>query len=1490
MTLPRQRAVELPDFSDRFRLHRAGIVNVDQFDNQTLEFPGGRGLLRGTNGARKSLTLQMLLPYCLDADVAAMDATGGRRLSLKWLMNDGYPDDNRVGYLWVEFARPLHERSALTGQVEQEYYTAGVHIKSSRTANTAVPTYFTTTRRPGIDLHLISASNQMLPLAELTAQIGSDRISSTAREHRARVAEDLFGLKDDRRYRNLMHLLHELRRPTIGDQIDGNGLTTVLSQALPPLDEELLTTVASNLDDLEAVRETTASLTAVAAALDSFSSSYRGYLSGQIRKRTAALGDTISAYRSSRLKENAAFDAWQGAIEAAEAKAAALSALRQHIAATDAEHRILITSPAYKSLQDLAAHRDAIRALKQAVTMARKNVESSRGSENNHAEQTVRTAEELAGSVAELRRAWTTLVSQISASGCDVSALQTLPTLTINRTAETRESDRCTPDTDRGSEVVRPAVHDVVADVLLALLNTLESNLTAVRDIVAQRRRLVQDLTNRAEDVAKLAQAHSKAVEATAAAQEEVTAALARVTAAADQIIARSHDYATAARSWLDQAPVDFSALADMRAALNRPVPADPGLRDLNVEVSDLAEEPADAEPVGSGPEGLEQALAEAVSAVRALIDPVLQQPAGTTALPMEIHPQVTATLRQHLDPIQQELAGLSGALQTRQRTLERAHTAATRERKQVDSGHEQGPRRAPWRTGTHPGAALYTLVAFHDDVPQTERAAVEAALEAAGLLDATVTDNAELIDPDTRDVILLATAPAIQPQPGSHGSTLAQVLRVEAAQDTSPGLLHAAEQILHTIALTDHPAAHAASDGQAAVGRNGRWRHGLSAGAASKPAAEFLGAGARAARRQRRLAELDQVLADLSDSINDLRTQQTACHTLTGQLTSFSSSAPDTAAQQLVLAYGQQQSAEQALARREKAGADREREEATAARNYDIKKAELAQAGRDAALPTSVGELRELAKGYEQRSGDITALLRSLNAVRSIHDRHRRHHGDLHEANGRRMTAESEMLGELRDYTDACTQLAVLEGSLGASETELRDREQALRDTLTTAKGQEAGVDTQAQQARDAVGKLYHAAADGLNIRRERAEQALLQAADLTAVLALPGVREAAGLEQVAAAQELAGLQVTLADHAELGGGELFARSDRTEAGEYAVIDGALSGHISSISGALGAVSNDISYDALVRRYETLSGEVVKHYDTTLEMRDGIQVVLLADASGTKPVAHVTAEVQEQAALALQTLTDDETKIIRKYLTGDLSEHLSKQLASAESLVTGMNELLTAVRSSHGFGVSLRYQPHPDLDQQGSTIIELLRKGEMRTDADNDMLREALQSKIAQARLANPEGGYLSHLRTALNYRDWFTFVVRVIGTDGTDRALNRKIGLSEGEKRVVSYLPLFAAAAAYFTSLADAAPHSPRLILLDDAFAKVDEPTHGRLLGLLEELQLDYLLTSERLWGTFQQVSSLGIYEVLRDASLRGVAMLHYTWDGARKIRVVA
>ena len=73
MPRPRCGSDTSPRTSARWTLSRAGIINVYQYGNETLDFGGGRLLLRGVNGSGKSTAMNMLLPFLLDADTG----TGG---------------------------------------------------------------------------------------------------------------------------------------------------------------------------------------------------------------------------------------------------------------------------------------------------------------------------------------------------------------------------------------------------------------------------------------------------------------------------------------------------------------------------------------------------------------------------------------------------------------------------------------------------------------------------------------------------------------------------------------------------------------------------------------------------------------------------------------------------------------------------------------------------------------------------------------------------------------------------------------------------------------------------------------------------------------------------------------------------------------------------------------------------------------------------------------------------------------------------------------------------------------------------------------------------------------------------------------------------------------------------------------------------------------------------------------------------------------------
>ncbi|MFC8045870.1 hypothetical protein [Nocardia sp. NPDC057353] len=237
-------ATPVKHFEERWRLVRAGVVNVWHYLDTEFAISGGRLILRGANGSGKSRALEMLLPFLFDADRRRMDATGSQKVSLDELMRTGARGQtNRIGYLWLELARP------------DGYLTLGAHIRYSASAHRSEVQFFVTGKRVGAELPLLD-DRQVLSRERLRDLIGADALTD-AEQHREHVRARVFGLRGDGdrdRFTGLIQLLHTLRSPDVGNRIDEGKLPQILSDALPPLNERTLEAAGERLDGLTATR------------------------------------------------------------------------------------------------------------------------------------------------------------------------------------------------------------------------------------------------------------------------------------------------------------------------------------------------------------------------------------------------------------------------------------------------------------------------------------------------------------------------------------------------------------------------------------------------------------------------------------------------------------------------------------------------------------------------------------------------------------------------------------------------------------------------------------------------------------------------------------------------------------------------------------------------------------------------------------------------------------------------------------------------------------------------------------------------------------------------------------------------------------------------------------------------------------------------------------------------------------------------------------
>jgi energy-coupling factor transporter ATP-binding protein EcfA2 len=73
---------------------------------------------------------------------------------------------------------------------------------------------------------------------------------------------------------------------------------------------------------------------------------------------------------------------------------------------------------------------------------------------------------------------------------------------------------------------------------------------------------------------------------------------------------------------------------------------------------------------------------------------------------------------------------------------------------------------------------------------------------------------------------------------------------------------------------------------------------------------------------------------------------------------------------------------------------------------------------------------------------------------------------------------------------------------------------------------------------------------------------------------------------------------------------------------------------------------------------------------------------------------------------------------------------------------------------------------------------------------------------------------------------------------------------------------------------------PGTPRLILLDEVFAGVDEDNRGDLFELIRIFDLDLVATSESEQGFYRQIDGLAIYQL--DKGDDAVLGTRTVWDG--------
>jgi hypothetical protein len=279
----------------------------------------------------------------------------------------------------------------------------------------------------------------------------------------------------------------------------------------------------------------------------------------------------------------------------------------------------------------------------------------------------------------------------------------------------------------------------------------------------------------------------------------------------------------------------------------------------------------------------------------------------------------------------------------------------------------------------------------------------------------------------------------------------------------------------------------------------------------------------------------------------------------------------------------------------------------------------------------------------------------------------------------------------------------------------------------------------------------------------------------------------------------------------------------------------------------------------------------------------DGLLLVRVTETGSEQTLAEVLATLDGEIADREQILTTEERRVFSDALVEEIADHLRQRMHDVRGRVEQMNAVLRRSPTAAGKVVELEWQPLEDDEGTQRAALALLRRdvhrlvGESRTELVT-FFRRRIEAARREHAFGTEPRPMADTLMSAFDYRRWFAFGLHERSDAGRVRLTKRRHAVgSGGEQSVLIHLPLFAAAAALYGE-----SQAPRFVMLDEALSGIDDDTRERVLAATVAFDLDLVMTSHELWGTYRSVPQLAIYQLHRENGTFGVHAISFIWDG--------
>lgn len=1364
---------------NKWEINRAGLFNYWYYEDEVFDFAGGKLLLRGNNGAGKSVTMQSFLPVLLDGSTRPerLDPFGSKARRMEdYLLGEkevaGH--EERTGYLYMEFKRRNTE----------QFMTIGIGLKARRGSQLIFWGFIVTdNRRIGKDIFLYNeesheGSKIKIPLSKIQMRnqlSDGGHLVETRKEYASLVNQYIFGYETIEEYEDLIKLLIQLRSPKLSKDFRPTVIYDILEEALPPLSEEDLRHLSDTIEQMDQTKQQLEQLNRESGAVSTLNKTYSVY-------NKKVLFDQANGYKKATNNLNIE-------VENQESRLERKGQLEQDLAElnTKIETHELDKEAAEKQRQRLEKHKVWNLESERQEKAAALNKETDRLIQADKRLQTTRKKEY------ETRALLDELEMKIQTQ--EKELIDTVEDMTANAEESSYEETHNSHAEDFKENYKKQYKYDAWETQSGRHLEELEQITEELREL---------------EKVKKVF--------------EDKDRQLGQVTQRRDELRLDEKD-------WTDWFREEKSKQLDIIHNWVR-----------------------DAEYLAV-PEKMLQSVARTIEHLY------------TESRYDDVRDPIRDILFEYEAEKREKIASIQSQINSQSDLIEQLNLELNEWKNEKDPDPDTHPLSKAFReklTADNIAAVpLYSAVEFKSEVDEETQKNIEAALMNSGLLDALITDKE----------IDLVHDRILKPNPQIMAYTLADILKPDL--DEQHGLSNElVDQVLRSILIDE------SNSETLTVSEKGYYTVGLMTGhAIPVEAVRFIGKNARKRYRDKQIKELKESIS-LEEGKRSLLTYEQEefkekINTAKDQFTLFPND------QDLAEGY-KQMTAVQYSIQQVTIQVDRLSEELKdIGAKFNTLKQSLDKQAKQHRLNLSLSSYLEAVKYmrlYEKALNDIKRLqaqvLNDINRHEDLTDRLEELEDEVIEYKGHVNDYQSRIAFINKDIEHINNQiekegLLDIRRQIEETQKSIREITETIRFKRDESVSHSKDLDYLDREIREVkerlsfLSKLKAAWVESFNMELSRS----LHDFDYEAGLLLEDLAE----------------KVTDA---------------------YASMS---SQDLSYLNGRLSRVRNDqqddlIEFSPTQRTIRLSVPDWMKNDSLTNEFalyvnewKNAAQRELIECLHLAKKVSPYTVEkdLKDQRDRQRVYLDKQDKQLYEEILFQSVGNKLRSRIGRAERWIEEMKALMESRNDSSGLMFSIRWKPRTaETEEELDTkdLVSLLRQDpRLLKDEDIDKVTTHFRTKIERAKALMNDSTELQTLlqvlKQVLDYRRWFSFELSYQRTGDdrkrplTDNQFNK---FSGGEKARAMYIPLFIATYSRYLEAENTAPY---LISLDEAFAGVDDKNIADLFEVVEELDFNYIINSQVIWGDYATVSELAISELFRPQNADHVAVIRYLWDGKKK-----